>query len=145
MWIELDSDRFSLIWLLPTDDILEAINPWLDDAIEQLHGRYSKQDVIKEILEGDLKLHGIYRDYEMIGFCILDIIRYPSATAMLLFLAGGKDVMEWFEWLNGEIEKIARRTECDMIEIWGRRGWERLLSRLDGWEKPGIYMTRVLK
>lgn len=70
---------------------------------------------------------------------VTEIVDYPRATVLRLWLAGG-DLDELREMHDAACE-WGKAQGCDMVQILGREGWARAL---DGYEKVYTVMGRKL-
>lgn len=71
------------------------------------------------------------------------IIAFPYRRLQVLF-ALGNNMKEYIELLNGTLEKFAIMQGCEEAEVFGRRGWEKLLEPL-GFKTRSIVMSKKIE
>lgn len=73
---------------------------------------------------------------------ITEIINYPRAKHLHLFLAGGN--LEELESMLPEIIEWGKTQNCDRVSLSGRRGWERSFLREMGFKPTLVIMEKEL-
>jgi hypothetical protein len=64
---------------------------------------------------------------------------YPRRRMLAVDCAGGSRMREWLDLVQQTFRNYARDTDCDGVEMYGRPGWERALSRY-GWKRTMVIM-----
>jgi len=72
---------------------------------------------------------------------ITEVAEYPRKKILRYFLAGGKNLDNWLEPIQKEIEKFAKNNQCNAIEVAGRKGW---LRKLKGYKQKIFLMSKEL-
>jgi hypothetical protein len=74
---------------------------------------------------------------------LTELIDLPSGVALHYFLAAGR--LTEIVALRPKVLRWARAANATREIITGRKGWERILRRLDtGWSEPQIQMVRTI-
>lgn len=73
---------------------------------------------------------------------ITEIINYPRAKHLHLFLAGGN--LDELESMLPEIIEWGKTQNCDRVSLSGRRGWERSFLREMGFKPTLVIMEKEL-
>lgn len=112
------SDKIPLIW----PDVL----PFIERACTRTNGRYEAADILGFLLSGVCQLW-VCMDAEIDAVAVTEIVCYPRAKAVRVFLASGRDHRKWIRF-EPVIVEWAVAQGCTLIELWGRRGWIRALK-----------------
>lgn len=94
---------------------------WIDAALEHAGHTHDLADVADLIKSGDAQFWPGKR-----SALVTEITRFPRATILTLWLAGG-DLMELIKELRPKAEAWGQLHGCDRSAILGRAGWERAL------------------
>ena len=99
-------------------------------AVETSNGRYSLNDLLKEIYESDQQLWICYDGdpIEYRSICTTKMQEYPKCKLLGIVYASGDDMESWRDPLLDVLERFALDNGCSGLEMIGRRGWERVLK-----------------
>lgn len=129
---------------VPRQDVVAlwpVVYPMLAPAIKRTRGRLDEATVFRTLVAGELVLWLICRNGP-IGAGVTQVFNWPSGLrAARILVAGGRDHTTWFDKL-GALEQWARDQGCTVLEAWGRPGWEKALTKANGWRKTGIEMEK---
>lgn len=120
---------------------LRALEPdnrrWIEAALaREHHGLCTLRDVLEMLLTGRAHL---WSDTKA---CIVTTIHeYPQGKVWVLWLAGGD--LESVLKLGDEMYGAAEAAGCRVVEIHGRRGWERVL-RSRGFKAEKVLLSKDL-
>jgi len=108
-------------------------------GLEQGEGTYLETDVAHYCMTGQWQLWVMGDEGEIKAVGITEIVNFPRQRKCLLrYLAGDlKAVLPHWD----TFESWAREQGCHVFEIYGRKGWERILS---DWTKQYVILTRKL-
>lgn len=117
--------------------------PMLEPAIERTNGRLDEATVFKSLLTGELVLWVIFKGGP-IGSLVTQVFTWPSGLKVARYLlAGGKDHTDWLS-NSPVIEAWVKEQGCTILEAWGRPGWEKSLTKEDGWRRSGVEMEKKI-
>lgn len=122
-----------------TSTALRALEPnnrrWIEAALaREHHGLCTLRDVLEMLLSGRAHL---WSDTEA---CVVTTINtYPQGKVWVVWLAGGK--LESVLKLSEGFHRAALAHDCRVVEIHGRRGWERVL-RSRGFKAEKVLLSR---
>ena len=122
-------DDLHIIW----NEVEQKIKPALDDC-------YTPQDIIDGLIQDRFQLFISWEDH-VESAVITEIAEYPQKKICRYFLAGGNNMDNWLEPIQKAIEQFARDTQCNAIEVAGRKGWAR---KLKGYEQKIYLFTKEL-
>lgn len=119
--------------LLDRDDMqreMDAIGPLLINVLARRDslGLFRPSDVLERCADGRWQMWGAFRP-GLIAICCTAIEPYPMARVLNFLLIAGEDMAAWLP----EIERIhgwARGLGCTVAQVYGRRGWSRVLAPL---------------
>jgi len=100
-----------------------TLSEQLKPAVDRSQGRYTLDSVLEAIENRKMQLWFVPAKCS----CVTQITNYPNKQICTLMFCGGHDMDEWVHHLE-TIEDWARSEGCDAMEIYGRKGWARVLG-----------------
>ena len=123
----MSTNGISVIWVNKEDavKIWPMVEPFLISAMKRWLPVYFSSDLLEGVLEDKMQLWIITNNKEerLYGAALTQIIPYPRAKILNLFLLGGQDMKSWKDDMSNAIETFARSQGCDFLQSLGRRGW----------------------
>ena len=82
----------------------------------------NENDIYQYLISGDYRLFIIVEKYskELITAYVTCMAFYPRHKACRIISLAGSNLFEWY--------KDAIRKECDYMEVFGRRGWVKIMK-----------------
>lgn len=125
--------------------LARAIAPLLLKAVEHSDGRYSFDNVLEGLGTGRFELWGaMKKPASLVAVAVTTVDVFPSGKrAYVVLQLGGSsmaDAAAFFKFLP-KMEGMARQAKCDVMQIIGRKGWERDLA---GWATISTVYEREL-
>jgi len=121
--------------------IWERVAPLLDEAQEHTEGEVESDDFLESLTHGDMQLWIATEGNELHSIMITQIITYPQKKVLRIISLAGSDFKRLYQF-NEMVESFAIKTGCTSLELWGRKGWKKLLP---DWESNYIVYTKDLK
>jgi len=121
--------------------IWERVAPLLDEAQEHTEGEVESDDFLESLTHGDMQLWIATEGNELHSIMITQIITYPQKKVLRIISIAGSDFKRLYQF-NEMVESFAIKTGCTSLELWGRKGWKKLLP---DWESNYIVYTKDLK
>lgn len=121
----------SAISAIPSDCVEEAcahVQHLICDALEYAWG-YELSDVLEELKRQAAVLWIVEKEGLIQGIVVTEILLYPKAKSLNIWLTAGKDLHEWKDCF-ASLEMYARHKGCDYIETTCRPGLEPVLKHL---------------
>ena len=116
------------------DQVWEKVIPLIDRAIEYADGKYGAEDIYKALKNREMQLWVAFTKVGALSaFCITKITHYPREKRGAILFASGHNVMEWLPFCK-TIQNWARENGCTSMEVYGRRGWKKLLKQYGHYE-----------
>jgi len=135
-----------LFFLHPTHipQLWDEIEPFITECLEKAtDGEWHQDDIYKDLLEQRMLGWVVMDDKETIKCVVVtQIIQYPRKRTCQIFLCCGKDAKLWYDHIDS-IKKYAKQQECQVLEIIGRPGWEKVLND-QGFKKTDIRLRHIL-
>ena len=119
----------------------EHVSPLIDKVQRHTEGEVMADDFLEPLTHGDMQLWIATENKNLHSVMITQIIPYPQKQVLRVISLAGSE----FEKLNefhAMLESFAIRTGCSSLELWGRKGWKKLLP---DWESNYIVYTKDLK
>lgn len=120
-------------------DHWKRCKPWIESALPYTGGTYTIEDIESAIAAGEM----IFMPGEHCAV-ILEIVRYPNAKWLNVFLGGGEPgeaMGEYFERIEDSIVAFAKAAECSKIMHMTRPSGERVGKKL-GYCKQWTVMVK---
>ena len=121
--------------------IWEEVAPLLNRVKEHSEGEAEPDDFLEPLTHGHMQLWIATEDKQMHSAMITQIIVYPQKKVLRVISIAGSDFKRLYEF-NDMVQSFAIKTGCSGMELWGRRGWKKLLP---DWESNYIVYSKDLK
>ena len=121
--------------------VWEEVAPLLDTVKEHTEGELETDDFLEPLTHGDMQLWVATEGSTVHGVMVTQLLPYPQKKILRIISLAGDN----FEELRGfqeMIEAFAVKTGCTALEMWGRKGWKKLLP---DWEDTYVVYTKDLK
>lgn len=112
------------------DNFWEMVKPLLSPATE-IAGETTVEDLYPELKNGNKLLWISYDDSQgLYGSAVTSIVQHPLKRVLLLEYLGAvpHTMQRCFDEVKDTFIKWAKHHDCDSIELYGRKGWERVLK-----------------
>ena len=121
--------------------IWEEVAPLLEKVKEHTEGEFETDDYLEPLTHGDMHLWIATEYSDVKAAMVTQIVAYPQKQILRVILIAGEDFKRLYQF-NDMIESFAIRAGCSGMELWGRKGWKKLLP---DWESNYIVYTKDLK
>jgi hypothetical protein len=130
--------------LLEPEDVAyvwEEVVPLLARVAPHTEGEMEPDDYIEPLTHGDMQLWVVVENKRVNAALVTQIIPYPQKRILRLISLAGDNFQEIKDFLE-MVEVFALKNGCTALEMWGRKGWKKLLS---DWKDSYIVYTKDLK
>ena len=107
--------------------IWEEVAPLLDRVKEHSEGELETDDFLEPLTHGDMQLWIATENKEMHSAMVTQIVPYPQKQVLRVISIAGSDFKKLYEF-NDMVESFAIKTGCSGMELWGRKGWKKVLK-----------------
>ena len=121
--------------------VWEEVAPLLDTVKEHTEGELETDDFLEPLTHGDMQLWIATEGSTVHGVMVTQLIPYPQKKILRIISLAGENFEELREFQE-MIEAFAVKTGCTALEMWGRKGWKKLLP---DWEDTYVVYTKDLK
>ena len=121
--------------------IWEQVAPLLERVKEHSEGEAEPDDFLEPLTHGDMQLWIFTEESSLHSAMITQIIVYPQKKILRVISMAGSE-FEKLRQFNDVVELFAIKIGCTGLELWGRKGWKKLLP---DWESNYIVYTKDLK
>jgi len=104
------------------ESVWGEVRPLIESALDYGDGKFTAQSIKRSLKKKEMQL---WMEGQNVGVTRIDI--YPAKKVCTVMFGAGFD-LSVFENGIKVIEAWAREKGCDSIEIWGRKGWIRILG-----------------
>ena len=129
----LDPDDVEYVW--------EKVEPILARVIPHSEGELETGDILDLVTEGSMQLWIVAENKEIIAALVTQIITYPQKRILRLVSLAGEDFNKFKHFLD-IVESFAIQKGCTALELWGRKGWKKLLPE---WNSEYIVYTKDIR
>lgn len=135
----IDSDySLNLILSYMAQDYWEIVTPYLIDALEYDDVSITLEDLLADIKSGNKQLWIITKGSEIYSVLVTHIEEMYKKKRFIFRLCAGHDIEQWF-YLITRFFDYAKANDCEGILVYGRRGWQKLLTKAGFQEKATIF------
>ncbi len=129
----LDPDDVECVW--------DKVEPILARVVSRSEGELETEDILDLVTEGRMQLWIVAEDKEIIAALVTQIITYPQKKVLRLVSLAGEDFNKFKHFLD-MVQSFAIRKGCTALELWGRKGWKKLLPE---WKSEYIVYTKDIR
>lgn len=104
-----------------------AIEKWVAMALEHGGVTLYPVDIYNGLISRQMKLWLALDGSVLKGCCVTRVMNYPRLKSLDILVCSGEAMNEWLHFFK-QIEDYATALDCDAIEFYGRRGWEKPMS-----------------
>lgn len=129
----------SLVEILPVrPDLLDLVWPsvrlLLEKPVAQSQDRVFVDDILTGAKLGEYLIWIVISDNsDIIATFTTRISAYPRRRSLCIDFVSGAKMRIWLRTALDKISEHAERCDCDLIEGYGRKGWQRTLEKF-GWK-----------
>ena len=138
-----DSTEVTAHILSPEDIpyVWEEVEPMLAMVSEHTEGELLTEDFMTPLEEGHMQLWVAIENKNIIAAMVTQVVTYPQKRVLRIIALGGEGFKKIKEF-TPMVESFAVRLECSSLELWGRKGWKKLLP---DWKSSYIVYTKDIK
>ena len=129
----LDPDDVEYVW--------DKVEPILARVVSRSEGELETEDILDLVTEGRMQLWIVAENKEIIAALVTQIITYPQKKVLRLVSLAGEDFNKFKHFLD-MVQSFAIRKGCTALELWGRKGWKKLLPE---WKSEYIVYTKDIR
>jgi hypothetical protein len=122
--------------------IWDKVAPMLQEASKHSEGELDVDDFFDFISSGDMNLWIATEDSNIIISMVTQVIHYPQKQVLRVIALSGERFKEVHDTFISMVESFAIRIGCSALELWGRKGWKKLLPE---WNDSYTVFTKDLK
>jgi hypothetical protein len=122
----------------------EEVKPLLAKSIDTAHGRYTMDDILKEVVNFQQHLWIVFDEKEIIAALTTRFMDYPKKRMLAGQFLGGTRIMRWRDDMLVTLENWAKDNNCTGLEMTGRKGFEKVLSP-HGWTPEYVVFEKMFK
>jgi hypothetical protein len=118
------------------------VEPLLATVTQHAEGEMEPDDYLESLTHGVMQLWIATEEKEIIIAMVTQIIPYPQKKVLRVIAIAGEKFMEAHSQFNDIVETFAVRVGCSSMELWGRKGWKKMLPE---WKDSYIVFTKDLQ
>ena len=129
----LDPDDVEYVW--------DKVEPILARVVSRSEGELETEDILDLVTEGRMQLWIVAENKEIIAALVTQIITYPQKKVLRLVSLAGEDFNKFKHFLD-MVQSFAIQKDCIALELWGRKGWKKLLPE---WKSEYIVYNKDIR
>ena len=118
------------------------VQEYLIPALEHGLGEYSIGDIKKDCKSKNMQLW-VKMNGKVEGAIITKISKYPQKNILCVLLLGGNDFSRWRDEADGILTAFGKQNKCEYIELFGRKGWGKVLKDLNYEEQTRLFAKEI--
>lgn len=113
------------------DDIWPTLRPMFEEPVKLTYGRMEVDDILTGARNGGYLIWIVVKSETsaILAAFTTRIATYPRRRALAVDFLSGSQMDLWLETVLQKVSEHAHRCETDLIEGFGRKGWERTLRK----------------
>lgn len=119
-------------------ELWPQIEPKLKKALSR-GGAWDTIDIAERVLKGSAQIWGTW-DGEIKSVWVTSISVYHTKKVCDILACGGEGLYELSPYIKN-VETWAKENDCESVRIYGRKGWEKVLS---DYQKIAIVLEKKL-
>lgn len=98
-------------------------------ALDYADGKYCLPDIWNDIKRGDCQMWVSFGE-NLEAVCVTSLVNYPRSTRLLVKFAAGRleYMLPHFQSIISWAKSVNTSKYPVKVEVWGRKGWERVLK-----------------
>jgi hypothetical protein len=120
----------------------DDVGPMLARVTERSEGEMEPDDYLETLTQGAMQLWIATEEKNITLAMVTQIISYPQKKVLRVIAISGERFIEVHSQFNDMVEAFAIRVGCSSMELWGRKGWKKMLP---DWKDSYIVFTKDLK
>jgi hypothetical protein len=118
------------------------IEPMLEKVVKHSEGELTTNHYLDYLMDDKMQLWVAIEDNNIVMCMVTQFINYPTKKILRVLSISGERFKELHGRFNGMIEEFALENNCSALELWGRKGWKKMLT---DWNDSYIVYTKDLK
>lgn len=114
----------------------------LSKVVDYSAGELITEDYLEAIVNGTMQLWLALDGKDIKMTMLTQIIPYPQKNILRVIAISGNDFKQVYEKFNDTLESYALKHDCSALELWGRKGWKKMLP---DWNDTYTVFTKDLK
>jgi len=113
-------------------DVWPKVEGFLQQVCDITDGRSTPAETLNSVIKDLASLWVVYDEatLQVVGALVVKINQYPKIKLLTVEQLAGEDFDEWIDQANELLIICAKHYQCAGLELIGRRGWVKKLSRL---------------
>lgn len=121
----------------------DQISGFIQMGIDKSMGEMIIEDVMEQLRIGHMQCLVAYDGVEIRAALITEVIQTPRKKILRVVLTGGDDMQDWVHDAVAKVKEGAVAVGADLIDIWGRKGWGKILSCYNPTEAYTVFSIEV--
>lgn len=122
--------------------IWDKVEPMLARVIEHSEGELQPDDYLEHLMYGSMQLWIVTDESKIVISMVTQFIEYPQKRILRVIALSGEKFKEVHSYFNDMVEAFAIKHGCSALELWGRKGWKKMLPE---WSDTYTVFTKDLK
>jgi hypothetical protein len=119
----------------------EQVEPLLERIAPHTEGELEADDYIHPISQGHMQLWVATENGKVHSAMVTQIVPYPQKKVLRIISIAGSEFDRLYTYKD-MVESFALNCGCTALEMWGRKGWKKLLP---DWKDSYVVFTKDLK
>lgn len=130
-----ETSRFQSVLLTPQNVLKywHLLEPEIEKALEHGIDELTAFDVCKQALDNKIQVWvAVDKNNEIVCTITTRFLTYPSTKVMQIITCTGSQGRYWDDFCeyHRTLEDYAKANGCSSLQVWGRKGWQRHLTKI---------------
>jgi hypothetical protein len=124
----------------------DAVTPLIIKGLKRTDGEYSLKDY-QDYIESqywDLWIAVNLNTKEIQGVAVTEVVEHPNFNELLMRMVTGKHFNKFLLKTETQFQEFAKENNCKRLVLYGRKGWLRVLNKIN-WKEGYTVMTKNIE
>jgi hypothetical protein len=124
----------------------DAVTPLIIKGLKRTDGEYSLKDY-QDYIESqywDLWIAVNLDTKEIQGVAVTEVVEHPNFNELLMRMVTGKHFNKFLLKTETQFQEFAKENNCKRLVLYGRKGWLRVLNKIN-WKEGYTVMTKNIE
>jgi hypothetical protein len=130
--------EISIVPVEHIDSVWPSVEQYLKGAADYTYGRFTVEDIKNRLYTAPQQLWIAYDKEIIYGAVVTEITQYPQMRTLVMHFTGGVELPKWKNEMLQMLQRFAKDQGCNVIESYGRIGWEKVFKN-DGFKSRFMF------
>lgn len=126
------------------ENLWPTVEGYIESALKHSLGEYLSSDIFNLVMKRQIQLWCVVDGTKIIAAYTTQFRSYPQLNTLLVLTIGGSSFFKWGRLMEESLYQFAKQQNCSHLEVYGRKGWGRLLGRQANFKQQYVVLTKEI-